>query len=55
MIRAALFGLEEYTMKWTAWLYQAERKGVPAEDAIAMGKAAGLSSLESTVRQILGV
>ncbi len=39
-----------------AWaLYQAERKGVPPEEAIALGKAAGLSSLESLVRQILGV
>lgn len=36
-------------------LYQAERKGVPAEEAIALGKAAGLASLESLVRQILGV
>lgn len=36
-------------------LYQAERKGVPPEDAIAMGKAAGLASLESTVRTVLGI
>lgn len=36
-------------------LYQAERKGVDPEEAIAMGKAAGLTSLESRVRQILGI
>lgn len=36
-------------------LYQAERKGVPAEEAIALGKQAGLASLESMVRDILGV
>ncbi len=36
-------------------LYQAERKGVPSEEAIALGKTAGLASLESLVRQILGV
>jgi protein tyrosine phosphatase (PTP) superfamily phosphohydrolase (DUF442 family) len=36
-------------------LYQAERKGVPAEDALALGRAAGLGSLESTVRSILGL
>ena len=36
-------------------LYQAQRKGVPAEDAIEMGKAAGLTSLESRVRSVLGI
>lgn len=34
-------------------LYQAERKGVPAEEAIQMGRDAGLSSLESRVRAVL--
>lgn len=36
-------------------LYQAERKGVAAEEAIAMGKAAGLGSLETRVREVLGI
>lgn len=35
-------------------LYQAERKGLPLAEALAAGKAAGLSSLESMVVQILG-
>ena len=36
-------------------LYQAERKGVAAEEAITMGQAAGLSSLETRVREILAL
>lgn len=36
-------------------LYQAERKGVAPEEAITMGQAAGLQSLEGTVRGILGI
>lgn len=36
-------------------LYQAERKGVDGEEAIAMGRAAGLGSLETRVREILGL
>ena len=36
-------------------LYQAERKGVPGEEAIAMGRDAGLASLETRVRDILGL
>ncbi len=36
-------------------LYQAERKDVPPEEAIEMGKDAGLSSLEDRVREILGL
>lgn len=36
-------------------LYNAERRGVPAEEALELGKAAGLSSLESRVREILGL
>jgi protein tyrosine phosphatase (PTP) superfamily phosphohydrolase (DUF442 family) len=36
-------------------LYHAERKGLPAEEAIERGQAAGLASLEPMVRDILGV
>ena len=35
-------------------LYQAERKGVAPEQAIEMGRTAGLTSLESRVRTVLG-
>lgn len=36
-------------------LYHAERKGVPPEEAIQIGRDAGLSSLEPMVRGILGL
>ncbi|MDJ0523362.1 MAG: sulfur transferase domain-containing protein [Planctomycetota bacterium] len=36
-------------------LYQAERKGVPPEEALAAGKAVGLTKLEPKVREILGL
>ena len=36
-------------------LYQAERKGVEAEAALQMGRDAGLTSLESRVREVLGL
>lgn len=36
-------------------LYNAERRGVPAEDALQLGFDAGLGSLESLVRGILGL
>ena len=36
-------------------LYQAERLGTDAEEAVSLGRAAGLSSLETTVRSILGL
>jgi protein tyrosine phosphatase (PTP) superfamily phosphohydrolase (DUF442 family) len=36
-------------------LYNAERRDVPAEEAVQMGKDAGLASLESMVREILGI
>ncbi len=36
-------------------LYQAERKGVPAEDAIEMGRQAGMGGLETRVREVLGL
>jgi protein tyrosine phosphatase (PTP) superfamily phosphohydrolase (DUF442 family) len=38
-----------------AWaLYHAERKKVPRDKALAMGKAAGLKSLEPVVVEVLG-
>lgn len=36
-------------------LYQGERKGLPAEEALELGRQAGLSGLEPMVRDILGV
>ncbi len=36
-------------------LYQAQRKGVAPEEALIMGQAAGLSSLTSRVRSLLGL
>jgi protein tyrosine phosphatase (PTP) superfamily phosphohydrolase (DUF442 family) len=36
-------------------LYQAERLGTDSEEAVTLGKAAGLGSLETTVRTILGL
>jgi hypothetical protein len=33
-------------------LYHAERLGVPPEEALAMGRAAGLGSLEALVREV---
>lgn len=36
-------------------LYQAERKNVPVADAIALGKAAGMTGLTQLVEEILGV
>lgn len=36
-------------------LYQAQRKGVPPQDALQMGRDAGLSSLEPRVRDLLGL
>lgn len=36
-------------------LYNALRRGVPAEEAIELGRAAGLTSLESLVRDVLGL
>ncbi len=36
-------------------LYNAERLGLPADEAIALGRAAGLTGLEGRVRAILGV
>ena len=36
-------------------LYNAERRGVPAEEAVQMGIAAGLAGLEPMVRSILGI
>lgn len=36
-------------------LYHAERKGLPAADALEVGRQAGLSSLEPMVRDILGL
>lgn len=36
-------------------LYHAERKGLPATEALEVGKQAGLSSLEPMVRDILGL
>jgi protein tyrosine phosphatase (PTP) superfamily phosphohydrolase (DUF442 family) len=36
-------------------LYNAERKGVAAEDALELGRQAGLGSLESMVMDILGL
>ncbi len=39
-----------------AWaLYHAERLGLPAEEALELGKAAGLSSLEPMVKELLGL
>lgn len=36
-------------------LYQAEHLGVPAEDALEMGREAGMGGMEAQVRDILGV
>jgi protein tyrosine phosphatase (PTP) superfamily phosphohydrolase (DUF442 family) len=36
-------------------LYNAERRGVPAEQAVQMGIDAGLAGLETMVRDILGI
>jgi hypothetical protein len=36
-------------------LYHAERIGLAPEDALAVGVAAGLSGLESTVKEHLGL
>lgn len=36
-------------------LYQAERKQLPPEEALAAGKAVGLTKLEPAVRKILGL
>lgn len=36
-------------------LYNAERRGVPAEQAVQLGKDAGLAGLEPLVRSILGI
>ena len=64
--RDILFGPEKLRALWrivlflvlavgALWaLYRAEVEGKPVEEAIADGKAAGLTKLEPAVREILG-